>query len=136
MDTYPHVDGVVAVIPQVNRLLVIRRSRHVVAPRKFCFPGGHLESNESEQEGLVRELREELRLSVQPKRRLWQSVTPWRVSLAWWLCEPIREEPVPNPAEVESFHWLDRTELDQLSDLLESNHEFLSAWDRGEFSLH
>ena len=130
-----HFDGVVAVIPQGKQLLVIRRSRHVVAPRKFCFPGGHLESNESEQAGLVRELHEELQLSVKPKRRLWQSVTAWQVSLAWWLCEPIRDEPVPNPLEVESFHWLDRAELSQLSDLLDSNHDFLTAWDHGEFSL-
>ncbi|HJN12783.1 MAG TPA: NUDIX domain-containing protein [Pirellulaceae bacterium] len=135
MATDPHIDGVVAVIPQGNRLLVIRRSRHVVAPRKFCFPGGHLDSNEPEPEGLVRELREELGVTVKPKRRVWQSVTPWQVSIAWWLCEPIREEPVPNPAEVESFQWLDRKELEQLPDLLESNHHFLTAWDHGEFSL-
>jgi 8-oxo-dGTP pyrophosphatase MutT (NUDIX family) len=135
MVTRQNVDGVVAVIPQGDRLLVIRRSRHVVAPRQFCFPGGHLVSGESEQEGLVRELDEELQVIVQPKRRLWQSVTPWQVSLAWWLCDPIRSEPVPNPAEVESFHWLDRMELGQLSDLLESNHEFLIAWDQGEFGL-
>jgi 8-oxo-dGTP pyrophosphatase MutT (NUDIX family) len=135
MATQPHVDGVVAVIPQGNRLLVIRRSRHVVAPRQFCFPGGHLDLDESEPAGLVRELHEELQLTVKPKRRLWQSVTPWQVSLAWWLCEPIVDEPVPNPAEVESFQWLDRTELEQLSDLLESNQDFLTAWDRGEFSL-
>ena len=135
MVTGQNVDGVVAVIPQGNRLLVIRRSRHVVAPGQFCFPGGHLDSGESEQEGLVRELHEELQLVVQPKRRLWQSVTPWRVSLAWWLCDPIRSEPVPNLAEVESFQWLDRTELEQLSDLLESNHDFLRAWDQGAFSL-
>ena len=60
MVTRQNVDGVVAVIPQGDRLLVIRRSRHVVAPRQFCFPGGHLVSGESEQEGLVRELDEEL----------------------------------------------------------------------------
>jgi len=129
------VDGVVAVIPRDQRLLVIRRSRHIVAPRMYCFPGGHLESGESEQEGLVRELDEELGVVIQPMRRLWRSVTPWRVSLAWWLCDPIASEPLPNPAEVESVNWLDRTEIATLADLLQSNHDFLDAWTRGEFML-
>ena len=135
MATPPQIDGVVAVISQRSRLLVIRRSRHVVAPRMSCFPGGHLESNETEREGLVRELREELEVSVKPLRRIWESVTPWNVSLAWWLCAPITVNPSPNPVEVESFHWFDLSELDQLPDLLESNHQFLAAWDQGEFSL-
>lgn len=135
MATRQHVDGVVAVVPQGCRLLVIRRSQHVVAPGMLCFPGGHLESGETEAAGLVRELHEELAVAVTPLRRIWQSVTPWQVSLTWWLCAPLRDEPVPNPAEVESFHWLDRTELEQLSGLLESNQHFLNAWRQGDFSL-
>ncbi len=129
------VEGVVAVVPQGSRLLVIRRSRHVVAPGMFCFPGGHLEAGESEQDAVIRELQEELAVTVCPKRRLWQSVTPWDVALAWWLCDPLATTPLPNPAEVESVKWLEREELTQLPDLLESNRHFLLAWQRGEFNL-
>lgn len=128
--------GSVAVIVRRGRLLVIRRSQRVVAPGAFCFPGGGIQADESEQEALVRELREELGVAVRPQRRLWQSITPWRVELAWWLADLDPEaEPVPNPAEVESVHWVTPEELARLPDLLETNRQFLQALDCGAIDL-
>lgn len=126
--------GVVAVIPRQDRLLVIRRSQLVRAPGRYCFPGGGIDAGEDEQVALIRELREELNVTVRPERRLWTSITPWSVSLAWWLAElPTEAEPQPNPLEVESVHWLSTSEIRLLPELLESNHQFLDALDRGEF---
>src|SRR6185295_10143313 len=79
--------GIVAIIVRDDRFLVIRRSVHVVAPRAYCFPGGHLEAAETEPQALVRELHEELGISVGPVRRVWQSETPWGVKLACWLAD-------------------------------------------------
>ncbi|MGE0760295.1 MAG: NUDIX hydrolase, partial [Pirellulaceae bacterium] len=125
--------GVAVVIPRGSRLLVIRRSALVRAPRMYCFPGGGLEAGESEAEAVVREVREELRVEVQPIRPLWSSVTPWSVELSWWLAElPDGHEPAANPQEVESVHWLELSEIRQLPQLLASNHHFLDACDRGE----
>lgn len=119
--------GVVAVIVRGETLLVIRRAQGIAAPGKYCFPGGGIEPSESEELALVRELQEELSASVQPLRRLWQSVTPWGVELAWWLAElDERASLVANPAEVAAIHWLTITEMEALEDLLESNREFLS----------
>ena len=118
--------GVVGVAVRDGRMLVIRRSRSVVAPLVYCFPGGGIELNESEEEALVREFREEVGVAVRPLRRLWECVTAWKVELAWWLVEmPPDATPVPNPAEVESIHWYTPEEMSQLPDLLESNREFL-----------
>jgi 8-oxo-dGTP diphosphatase len=118
--------GVVAVIVRGETLLVIRRAQGIAAPGKFCFPGGGIEQGESEEQALVRELREELSASVQPARRLWQSVTPWGVELAWWLAELDEQAPlVANPAEVAAIHWLSIAEMQALEELLESNREFL-----------
>jgi 8-oxo-dGTP pyrophosphatase MutT (NUDIX family) len=116
----------VAVIPRDGRLLVIRRSRHVVAPGAYCFPGGGIEGDETEPQALVRELLEELGAAVEPCARLWHSLTPWNVSLAWWLAACRRDTPLaPNPAEVESVHWLSPAEMLELPELLASNREFL-----------
>ena len=99
--------GVVAVVLRGDRFLVIRRSRHVRAPGMHCFPGGTIEPGESEAEALCRELQEELALPASPLRQIWTSVTPWNVELAWWLAEiDAAALAVPNPLEVESFHWL------------------------------
>lgn len=123
-------------IVRSGRFLVIRRSRWVVAPRAFCFPGGGIRPEESEQEALVRELREELAATVRPLRRIWQSVTPWDVQLSWWLAGLEADAPlVPNPAEVESVHWLTPGEMARLPELLESNRHFLEALDSGEIEL-
>jgi len=128
--------GAVAVVVRHGRLLVIRRSRFVVAPRTFCFPGGAIEGDESEQEALVREIREELGVTILAERRVWQSVTPWHVHLAWWLG---RLEPdariAANPSEVESVHWYTPEEMAGLPDLLQSNRHFLAALASGEIDL-
>jgi len=128
--------GAVAVIVRDGRLLVIRRSRFVVAPRTFCFPGGAIEGDESEQEALVREIREELGVAILAERRVWQSVTPWHVHLAWWLG---RLEPdariAANASEVESVHWYTPEEMAELPDLLESNRHFLAALASAEIDL-
>jgi 8-oxo-dGTP pyrophosphatase MutT (NUDIX family) len=128
--------GAVAVIPRGDQVLVIRRSRSVVAPLTYCFPGGGIEEGESEQSALVREVCEELGVVVRPVRRLWQCVTPWKVHLAWWLAEmPARSVPTANPAEVESIHWVTPGQMAQLPDLLESNRLFLDLVQRGEIRL-
>jgi 8-oxo-dGTP diphosphatase len=120
--------GAVGVAVRDGRMLVIRRSRSVVAPLVCCFPGGGIEPGESEEDALVREFHEEIGVAVRPVRRLWQCVTSWKVELAWWLVEMAPDAtPVANPAEVESIYWYTAEEMAQLPDLLESNREFLEV---------
>ncbi len=128
--------GAVAVVVREKRLLVIRRSAHVVAPGALCFPGGAIEPGETEVQALVREFREELDAAIQPIARVWQSVTPWQVELAWWhgRLEP-EGELTPNPAEVESIHWLTPREMLAQSQLLESNRQFLAELAAGRIEL-
>jgi 8-oxo-dGTP pyrophosphatase MutT (NUDIX family) len=124
--------GVVAVIRDGERFLVIRRSQLVRAPGMYCFPGGGIEPGETEEQALCRELVEELAVCGRPLRRLWESVTPWQVHLAWWLAEiAAADSIVPQPAEVQSHHWLTAAEIRSLPQLLASNVEFLDAWERG-----
>lgn len=116
-----------AVVLDGDRFLVIRRSQHVRAPGMYCFPGGAIEPDETESGAVVREMQEELSAAVRPVRRLWESVTPWQVHLAWWLVELVSEAPLlPQPAEVESFHWLTAAEIRGMADVLASNLEFLA----------
>jgi 8-oxo-dGTP diphosphatase len=128
--------GVVAVVSQTGRLLVIRRSAQVVAPRAICFPGGAIEAGESEAAALIREVQEEIGAEILPLRRLWRSITPWNVDLAWWSARLDAAAPLTlNAAEVESVHWLAPEEILALPDLLASNCEFLQAILRGEIVL-
>jgi 8-oxo-dGTP diphosphatase len=129
--------GAVAVIVRDNRLLLVRRSEHVIAPRMYCFPGGGIEVGETEEQALIRELDEELGCIVVPCRRLWEHVSPWRVHLAFWLADlDPATEMKPDPREVESVHWVTLVEMSALADQLDSNHRFLEALARGEFALN
>jgi len=124
------------VIRRAERFLVIRRAEGIAAPGAFCFPGGGIEPDETEAVALVREIQEELCVQVAPLRRVWQSVTPWRVQLFWWTAElDAAQEPVANPAEVAEIHWLSAAEMLDLPNLLSSNRAFLAAWAAGELEL-
>jgi 8-oxo-dGTP pyrophosphatase MutT (NUDIX family) len=128
--------GIVALVVRDGRLLVIQRSQQVRAPGTFCFPGGAIEPGETEAEAVVRELAEELSLPARAVGPLWTSVTPWGVSLAWWLADvEAHHEAVPNPQEVAACWWLSVEEIRRLPDLLSSNLEFLAAWAAGDFCI-
>ena len=59
------VDVVVGIILNGNKFLVERRrSDEKVDPGIVCLPGGHVKANESKEEALKRELREELGIKV------------------------------------------------------------------------
>jgi 8-oxo-dGTP diphosphatase len=59
------VDVVVGIILNGNKFLVERRSLdEKVDPGIVCLPGGHVKINESKEEALKRELREELDIEV------------------------------------------------------------------------
>jgi 8-oxo-dGTP pyrophosphatase MutT (NUDIX family) len=132
----PRRCGVVAVVVREGRFLLIRRSDEVIAPGMICFPGGGIEDQESEEEALVREIREELGVTVTPVRRIWRSVTPWNVELAWWLGRIDNGQPfAPNPSEVASIHWASTAEMRDLPNLLESMHHFLDALETGKIDL-
>lgn len=133
------VIGLVAEGGQLDRLarfLVIRRSRHVIAPLTYCFPGGGIEDGESQSEALVREFREELNVEVVPGAKFWESVTPWNVHLVWWTAS-LQEGAVirPNPEEVESFHWMTVEEMLNEPQTLESNLPLLTGLKEGRIKL-
>jgi 8-oxo-dGTP pyrophosphatase MutT (NUDIX family) len=128
--------GAVAVIVRDGRLLVIERSAHVAAPGAFCFPGGGIEQGEDEPAALVRELREELGIVVEPVARLWTCTTAWNVELHWWLAHLAADAAIaPNLAEVAAYHWHTVAELRALPRLLSSNREFLDAWEQRVFTI-
>ncbi len=129
--------GAVAICPRGDgRLLVIRRAPGVLAPLTYCFPGGGLEPGESEAEAVVREVREEVGVTVCPLRRLWRCRTAWNVELAWWLARwPDAAEPAPNPQEVASIHWFTAAEMAAQPALLPSNREFLDLVLAGRIRL-
>ena len=127
--------GAIAVIVREDgNLLAIERSSTVRAPGRYCFPGGGIETGESEPEAVRRELQEELALDVEPVRRLWQSTTESGVLLNWWLATTT-DTPFANPAEVARWFWISMDELAAHPKTLLSNRKFLHAVTTGEIVI-
>jgi len=62
---FKSVDVVVGIILNGNKFLVERRRlNEEIDPGIVCLPGGHVKTNESREEALKRELREELGIKV------------------------------------------------------------------------
>lgn len=130
------VDAVAVVVVEGAQMLVIRRSQHVCAPGKICFPGGHVEAGESESDAVRREMREELAVGCVPQGVVWRSRTRWGANVAWWLATLAdRAGLEPNAAEVAEIMWLSTETMLAEPDLLESNQQFLEALERGEINL-
>ncbi|MCA9192426.1 MAG: NUDIX domain-containing protein [Planctomycetales bacterium] len=128
--------GAVAVVFQDGEFLVIRRSAFVRAPNLLCFTGGTIESGETPQQAIVREMREELNVESTARELIWQSTTQWGTRLEWLVVDLAPgATPVPNPREVAECMWIHPSRLLVHPDLLGSVPDFFVAWANGEFTL-
>lgn len=118
--------GVVVVVRENDRWLIIRRATHIVAGGAWCFVGGAIEPQEEQRAAVIREFREEVDGIVRPIRKIWEyNRSDGGLRLHWWLAEhdggPLR----PNPAEVAELRWATTGEIQALDTVLDSNLEFL-----------
>jgi 8-oxo-dGTP diphosphatase len=63
-----------AIIEFDNKIIVVQRSEKMKLPLKWEFPGGKTEDGESEEECIIREIKEELNLDIIVLKKLSTSV--------------------------------------------------------------
>lgn len=129
--------GVVAVIREQHRFLVIQRGLQLVrSPGKYCFPGGTIEPGESPLEALHREMHEELGVTIEPQGKIWTSITPRGVLLEWWATGITPNSEIQACAHEVAWHgWMSEEEMLRLDQLLPSNQEFLAQLRQGRIIL-
>lgn len=126
-------EGVVVVVQQGDRFLMIRRAPHVLAGNAWCFVGGGIEPGEGQAEAVVREFAEEVGGVVAAREKVWEWTRPdGRLRLHWWTADLSPGELTPNLDEVSELAWLTVDEIDALPDLLASNRAFLRHWTGGD----
>ncbi len=109
----PTIRVVSAAIERDGRYLITQRSEHAVLPLLWEFPGGRVETGESDEIALVRELHERLGIVASAGERL--SVTTreyddYIVELILYRCDPGDLE--PRPLTVHTMAWASLEELD------------------------
>ena len=70
----PHYKVVCAIIQMDDKILAVQRSESMKLPLKWEFPGGKIESNESEIDCIKREIKEELDIKIEVGERLTPSI--------------------------------------------------------------
>ncbi len=122
---------VAAVLIDQGRVLLARRAANKrIAPGKWHLPGGHVESGESPEEALRREIREELGVRINVIypltvfRYRWQNTHTFGIAFEARLDEPsqsIRWD----PEDLAECLWVMEAELEAY--LAPEDHNFLAA---------
>jgi len=68
------LDVTCAIISLNDKILVVQRGKNMTLPFKWEFPGGKIEKGETEQECIIREIKEELNIEIQVTSRLSPSI--------------------------------------------------------------
>ncbi len=122
------VIGVLGIIRQDGRLLIIQRSRTVRAPLTWCFPGGHIEPGETAAQALVREMKEELDIEVGPDEHLMtQTKHGGRLVLHCWSARIVNGRPSGNPREVADVQWMTPEQIRRQHGILPGTTDILDA---------
>ncbi|MCK6483895.1 MAG: NUDIX domain-containing protein [Phycisphaerae bacterium] len=101
------VRGVLGIIGRDGRFLMIRRAAHLAVGGAWCFPGGHIHDDESDERALVREMREELGLEVAPGRLLTELIKrDGRLVLRCWSADIVGGSLSPAAEEVADVRWM------------------------------
>lgn len=109
---------VAAVIIHKGKYLCALKGEHKYSylSNKYEFPGGKLEPNETAEQALLREIREELNLAIEMKSYLLtveHSYPDFQIELATYLCEAIDIDDLVIH-EHQDIKWCQVDELEQL----------------------
>ncbi|MGW3122456.1 NUDIX domain-containing protein [Streptomyces sp. NPDC001107] len=121
----PQREAIVAVLRRNGRVLAIRRGPGVPRPGYWQPLSGKVEPGETQEQAVVREVREEVGLTVSPLAKVWESETDDGLfRLHWWTADATDGEVVPDPVEVAETRWVTPEEFLALTPVFDGDREF------------
>ena len=108
------IDVVAAVIKRNNYYFIAQRNRHKHFAYHWEFPGGKVDNQETFENALKREIKEELAISI----RILNHIASEKhkdektdVNVHYYLCEPLNEKIILS--EHEDMKWLQKNNLNK-----------------------
>jgi 8-oxo-dGTP diphosphatase len=123
----PVICVVAGALTRLQRVLIAERPPGKHMAGRWEFPGGKVALGESEQDALVRELREELGVTVtvcRPFMRLSHEYDDRIVELSLWLVDAFTGEPIG--LDGQALKWVETRALGD-EDILEADAPFVAA---------
>ena len=108
---------VAAVVERAGRYLITQRRENAVLPMLWEFPGGRVETGESDDDALMREVRERLGVGVEVGQMISYVLHPYEhyeVELYLYECRLIGNDELVRQA-VHDYRWVTSDEFDQYS---------------------
>ncbi len=104
------IQVVAAVITnEKGQILITRRLPHSHLAGLWEFPGGKIDSGESPEQALKRELKEELNVDVKVKQLLWQqsfNYSDRHINILFFECQLLTNPEHIKALEVADFKWI------------------------------
>ncbi|MBE3205668.1 MULTISPECIES: NUDIX domain-containing protein [Parafrankia] len=119
--------AVVAVLTRAGRVLVIERGPRTERSGYWAPPSGRIEPGESQEEALVREVKEEVGLTVTPSAKVWECDTDdGTFRLHWWTAPAETGDLLLDPDEVSAARWVTPAEFLDLEPTFRGDHPFFT----------
>ena len=123
--TKKHLHVVCAVIEKENKIYCVQRGSKGECAYKWEFPGGKVEPGETNEEALIREIKEELDCSININKHfitVEHEYNTFFVTLHVYLCSLLDKD--PTLIEHHASIWQDKDKLREL-DFAEADYKFI-----------
>jgi NADH pyrophosphatase NudC (nudix superfamily) len=121
-------EAIVAVVTHGNKVLFIRRGSTVPSAGYWAPLSGTITPGESQDAAVIREVREEVGLTVQPLRKVWENVSAsGSHTLHWWLAAYVDGGLTLNRREVSDARWVPVDEIGSLEQTFAGDREFFQS---------
>ena len=117
---------VAAIIKKNNKYLIVQRNRKKHLGLKWEFPGGKVQKNETFEEALAREIKEELNIKVSLQDKITEEKYKDEkidIILHYYLCT--QESGIIKLSEHEDLAWVEKKDFDKY-DFAEGDRNILS----------
>ena len=120
-----HVEVVCAVIEKDNKILCCKRNSKGECGFKWEFPGGKIEPNETKEQALIREIKEELNCDITIDKHITtinHEYNTFNITLHVYKCSILNQD-YTLLVHVDSI-WCEKDKLKQL-DFVQADYKFL-----------
>ena len=102
---------VVGIVTKDQDILIVKR-KEGEGHLRWQFPGGTLEEKETDEQALLREIKEETGCNINIKKLLGQRIHPYtHKAMSYWACEYIGGEINISDEDLEDARWVNKFEL-------------------------
>lgn len=108
-----NIEVVIGIVQKEGNVLIVKR-KNKEGELLWQFPGGKVEQNETVEEAVVREIKEETNLKVSIDTLIGQRIHPYtKKTMAYFGLNYISEEVLIAEAELDEYMWVKPDELEK-----------------------